>query len=120
MEDALPHLLSLIVHQSPWLLACAAGLALLWPRTAHPAPGQTLALSGIGLLLGATLLRLVGTSIHGWLLARAVDEGRPFSDHGMLVSAMQVSFVLLAIASAVGLFLLALGASRAMRAPPRG
>lgn len=118
-SDTVGHLISMILHQLPWLLACTGALWLLWPRGGRVVHGQTLALSGVGVLLGATLLRLVANAIHGRLLARLVDQGSPFSDHGILVTALNVSGVLLGLASAVGLLLLAMGASRAMRLLPR-
>lgn len=116
LDFGLGHFITLVIHQLPWLLACGAALSLLWPRTAPPVAGQTMALAGVGVLLGATLLRLVSSSIQGWMLARLVDHGQAFSDSAVLASALKVSGVLLGLASAVGLFLLALGAARAMRA----
>ncbi len=116
VDFGLGHVISMLIHQLPWLLACGAALSLLWPRTGPPVAGQTLALAGVGVLLGATLLRLASSSVQGWMLVRAVDHGEPFSDHTLLVSALKASGVLLGLASAAGLVLLALGASRAMRA----
>lgn len=109
MESLIPYLLTMLAYQLPGLLAAAGALAMLW-SWAPPAPGRHPALAGSGLLLGSGLLHTL------------LDVGQAmvmFRGAGAPLTLFNIANIVLNIAAAVGVVMLAWGASRAMQAAGR-
>lgn len=115
MDVFVTQFLTLLGYHLPELLACIAGMAMLsiWTSTG---PGRALAISGMAVLLGSAVLRLLLSVTQTWLIYSAQDGYESVS--GML-AVFGAASMLLAVASAAGLVLLAWGASKAMRAASR-
>lgn len=112
MDAFATQLLTLLGYQLPDLLACIAGLAMLW-MWAPPAPGRSLAIAGMGVLLGSALLRLLLSVVQAWMIHHADGGYASLSGTFALFSAISM---LLGVVSAAGLVMLAWGGSKAMQA----
>ncbi|MCF7222225.1 hypothetical protein [Marilutibacter chinensis] len=111
MDGFLVQALTMLGYQLPNLLACTAGLALLTVWTSA-APGRALAIGGVGMMLGASMLSAIMGIAQTWLIHGS--QGSYQSMSGMLGIFGAVS-LLLNLASAIGLAMLAWGACQAMR-----
>ncbi|MEL1266301.1 hypothetical protein [Pseudoxanthomonas putridarboris] len=109
MDGFVAQLLTLLGFQLPELLACVAGLAMLWMWT-PAAPGRALAIGGMAAILGAALLRLVMSVTQVWMIHHA-EGGYSMSGGFALFSAVGM---LLGVLSSAGLVMLAWGACKAM------
>ncbi|HEY0861718.1 hypothetical protein MUU77_01535 [Pseudoxanthomonas sp. F37] len=112
MDGFLTQLLTMLGYQLPELLACVAGVAML-SMWAPAAPGRSLALAGTGLMLAATVLRGAMSAWQAWMIHSAADGYASISGMMSLFGAIGM---LLGVLSAVGLVMLAWGASKAMQA----
>ncbi len=115
MDGFLTQLLTMLGYQLPELLACVAGVAMLWMWT-PAAPGRRLALAGTALMLATTLLRGAMSIWQAWLINHAADDYASLSGMMTLLGALGM---LLSVVSAVGLVMLVWGACQAMQAVPR-
>lgn len=109
-------MLTMLGFQLPELLACVAGLAMLW-MWAPAAPGRSLALAGTITLLGASLLRLAASAGQAWMIQSSAADG--YASLSERIAAFSALGMLLSVASAVGLVMMVWGACKAMQAAPR-
>ena len=115
MDGFLTQLLTMLGYQLPELLACVAGLTMLW-MWAPAVPGRSLALAGTGLILGAALLRLAMSVGQAWMIQTAEGGYSGMTGTFALFSA---GGMLLGVLSSAGLVMLVWGACKAMQAAPR-
>lgn len=113
MDAFLTQLLSMLGYQLPELLACIAGLAMLWTWTPAAVPGRAVALTGAAMLLASALLRLLISVVQAWTIHRADGDYGSLTSTFALFSAFSM---LLGVLSAAGLVVLIWGACRSMQA----
>ncbi|KAB8185234.1 hypothetical protein FKV24_010705 [Lysobacter maris] len=105
--------LTMMGYHLPTLLATVFGLAMLWARAPAAAPGRALAIGGTAMMLGSSVLGMLISIGQTWLIHNT-DDG--FVSISSMVTIIGMLSMLLTVVNAVGLGLLAWGASKAMAA----